>query len=47
MIAYLCVCSMEEGWTGNHCTETDSDTADKQNGTKVKWTKEEVSARHT
>ncbi|XP_029012307.1 v-myb avian myeloblastosis viral oncogene homolog-like 2a isoform X2 [Betta splendens] len=32
---------MDEEWAGNHCTETDSDTADKKDGTKVKWTKEE------
>lgn len=49
IIGYLCVCSMEEEGDSNLCIETDSDTADKKDGTKytAKWTQEEVSEKRT
>lgn len=48
-IAYTHVCSMEEEQDSHLCIETDSDTADKKDGTKctVKWTQEEVSEKRT
>lgn len=49
MIGYLCVRSMEEEGGCNMCIDTDSDTAEKKDGTKckVKWTQEEVSEKKT
>lgn len=43
------ICSMEEEQDSNLCIETDSDTADKKDGTKckIKWTQEEVSEKRT
>lgn len=45
IIGQLCVCRMEEEGDSNLCIDTDSDTAEKKDGTKckVKWTQEEVS----
>lgn len=44
---YLCGCSMEEAGDSNPCMDTDSDTAEKKDGTRcsVKWTQEEVSEK--
>lgn len=48
IIGYLCGCSMEEEGDSNMCIDTDSDTAEKKDGTKckVKWTQEEVSEKN-
>lgn len=45
----MCVCSIEDEGDSNLCIDTDSDTADKKDGTKckVKWTPEEVSEKKT
>lgn len=49
LLVNLCGCSMEEDGDSNMCIDTDSDAAEKKDGSKckVKWTQEEVNEKKT